>query len=197
MLGLNDTILTIREMIDKTTASTERVLYTITYGTLLLKFDFYSNNNSEYISDLRKKLFYINCNKCQSNQYVKGRIEPVYSGGVLKCGVCDSPAIKFMWNIKVNFVDSENDIACKVNTQIVEKITCMTTEQGIIEYLNDSQALKKFVISKFHLLSGVFKISAKINEKRVEDRFYNICQYFTDGKRIFHERVKQQFKIAV
>ncbi len=88
ILGRNDIVCSIRELIDKSTASTERVVYVLTYGTTILKYDFYNNNNHEYIADLRKKLFYISCNSCESNDYVRGRIEPEFRDGVLRCGNC-------------------------------------------------------------------------------------------------------------
>ena len=57
------------------------------------------------------------------------------------------------------------------------------------EFLKNPEKVRKVVYNKLNLQSGVFKISSKINERRVGDRFYNIIEYYPDGQKAKIKRV--------
>ncbi len=68
----------------------------------------------------------MNCEKCEGNDYVRGKVEPELVEGRPSCSNCKSTGIKIMWNIKASLCDSEFEIACKINSEIVEKLLGMT-----------------------------------------------------------------------
>ena len=95
--------------------------------------------------------------------------------GRLACSNCRNHGIRIMWNIKAVLVDSEAEITCKINSEIMEKIIGMSPTEGVMEFLKNPEGLKKTILDKLDLLKGVFKINAKLNPKKEGDRFYNIC----------------------
>jgi hypothetical protein len=80
-----------------------------------------------------------------------------------------------MWNIKAIFVDSQTDIACKINSEIAEKLIDLTPEEGMLLYLQNPDDLKNLILKKLHFKRGVFKFSSKSNDRLDRERFYNIC----------------------
>lgn len=93
-----------------------------------------------------------------------------------------------MWNIKATLVDSESEIPCKINSEIAEKLINLTPQEGIIEFMKSPETLRRLVLSKLHLLKGVFKINVKINNQKKGERFFNICEYYSDGLKAYLKR---------
>jgi hypothetical protein len=142
-------------------------------------------------------LFYTHCDKCESGDYIRStRVEPELIDDKLSCSGCKSSNIRVMWNIKANLADNELEISCKINSEIAEKMIRMTPDEGYRELLRNPEQLKRSIVERLNLLRGVFKISAKLNEKRDGERFYNICEYFSDWLRVYLNQTTVALKQA-
>lgn len=64
----------------------------------------------------------------------------------------------------------------------------MTPVEGMLLYLGNHEALKSMIQKKLNFKRGVFKFNSKYNDRREGERFYNICEYYEDGDKIFAER---------
>lgn len=58
------------------------------------------------------------------------------------------------------------EISVKINSEIAEKLIGLTSAEGFREFLRNPEHLKRIVLTKINLLRGVYKISAKINDKK-------------------------------
>jgi Zn finger protein HypA/HybF involved in hydrogenase expression len=85
--------------------SSEKAIIVISCGFITLKLDNINGNSIDLYTDLRKKLFYVHCEKCESNEYQKVKIELENMNGNVICSNCKSEEIRIMWNIKAVFVD--------------------------------------------------------------------------------------------
>ena len=54
--------------------------------------------------------------------------------------------------------------------------------------MKSPETLRSLVLSKLHLLKGVFKINVKINNQKKGERFFNICEYYSDGLKAYLKR---------
>lgn len=75
-------------------------------------------NGSDNYNELRKKLFYVHCERCENNEYLKAKVEPERMNGKVVCNGCKSETIRVLWNIKAVLMDSQTELACKINSEI-------------------------------------------------------------------------------
>lgn len=115
-------------------------------------------------------------------------------GSVICTNCKSSEQINVMWNVKVSLADHENVLACKLNSEVAEKLIGKSPNQGIIMFYENPDTLKNLIRDKVHFTQGIFKFSIKTNEKKSEERFYNICEFYIDVDKIFLDRSVKELK---
>lgn len=145
---------------------TKEKCYCLVLARLFVKLEFRGVEN-DFLAELKKKLFYTRCDRCESADYIRStKVEPELVNEELSCSGCKTNDIKVIWNIKASLADCEEEIACKINSEIVEKMVGINPVEGYKTLLTQPDHLKKYLVDTLNFHRGVFKINAKVNSKK-------------------------------
>lgn len=102
-------------MIEKSESSREKI-FVMCSGYLNIVFNNANQNSIDSQNELRRKLFFVSCTKCEDNDYLRAKTEIENMNGQVLCKSCKSEKISILWNIKAVFMDSNAEVPCKINS---------------------------------------------------------------------------------
>jgi len=97
---------------------------------------------------------------------------PECQENILVCSFCKQ-RLNVLWNLKINLINFINQVGCKLNSDVTEKMTGMKAECGLLSLLSTPIDFR-LQMYKLNFTRGIFKFNIKVN-KRNNDIYYNIC----------------------